>query len=73
MKEETVRGMYQNILRHREKYPTCMVTKLTTSGGNKTRFWDMKRTRVESPDDFYEINFKCKSSYKGIVHYGRIY
>ena len=64
--EDTIRGMYKDILRKKEKYPICMVAKLTTSGGNKTRFWDMKRLRVESPEDFTRLILNVKVHIKGL-------
>ncbi len=64
--EDTIRGMYKKILRKKEKFPICMVAKLTTTGGNKTRFWDMKRLRVESPEDFARLIRNVKVHIKGL-------
>jgi hypothetical protein len=64
--EETIRGMYKDILRKKEKFPICMVAKLTTTGGNRTRFWDMKRLRGECPEDFTRLILNVKVHVKGL-------
>ena len=66
--QDTLRAMYKNLVRQDDafKYPSTLSAKVQLSGCNKTRFWDEKKARIETPIEFQGMHYNAIVHIKGI-------
>ena len=66
MDRDQISGMYKNIVRQKENFPSSIAAKMQLTGYSKTKFWDASKARIEAPSDFQGINYNVMVHIKGL-------